>query len=293
LVHKKNRFLISYRMRFPRPLDLINRCAGRVGMNISRDLAYGANPRQAMDIYAPLGEKRDLPVIVFFYGGSWQSGRREDYVFVAALLVARGFVVAVPDYRVYPETRYPGFIEDCAAAVHFVAANITEFGGSPESIFLLGHSAGAYNAVMVALRADAPVLAGVVGLAGPYDFLPLKDPVLMSVFSGPEDQSETQPITHAHAAAPPMFLATGAADDTVLPRNTTAMAASLRRLGAVVETRIYPKLGHVGILLGLVPYLGWRGAVMRDLVAFCTVCLGDEFTAPRSDISTSVVRRTL
>lgn len=279
--------------RFPRPLDLLNRCAGLSGMNISRDLAYGPNPRQVMDIYAPACARRDLPVIVFFYGGSWQSGCRADYVFVAALLVAKGFVVAVPDYRVYPETRYPGFIEDCLAASHFVAANITEFGGSPEALFLLGHSAGAYNAVMVALGADAPALAGVVGLAGPYDFLPIKDPVLMSVFSGPADPRETQPIMRAHGTAPPMFLATGAGDSVVLPRNTAALAARLRRAGAVVETRIYPKLGHAGILLGLVPFLSWRGAVMRDVTAFCAACLGDEFASPRSDIFTPVVRRPL
>jgi len=275
----------------PRPIDLINMSVGLAGVKVTRGIAYGDNPRQVMDIYAPPG--RDLPVIMFFYGGSWQGGARREYAFVAGLLAAKGFVVVVPDYRVYPETRYPGFIEDCDAAAHWAVENIELFGGSPQALFLMGHSAGAYNAVMVALGTSAPVLAGVIGLAGPYDFLPLKDPIIKTIFSGPHELADTQPINHVHGAAPPMFLATGARDRTVLPRNTTALAAKLRRAGAAVETRIYPKLGHISMLLAVLPYLAWRGRVLRDVLAFCTACLEGEYRDAAAEVAAPMVRKSL
>jgi len=276
----------------PRPIDILNKTVGLAGLKIARAVPYGGNPRQVMDIYAPTHGKRDRPVIIFYYGGSWQTGERADYQFVAALLAARGYVVAVPDYRLYPETRFPGFVQDCAAAASFIAAHAAEFGGG-EALFLMGHSAGAYNAVMVALGEDAPPLAGVIGLAGPYDFLPIKDPDIQAVFAGPEDMRDTQPINYANGDAPPMFLACGAADRTVRPRKSTALAAKLRRSGAAVETRIYPKLGHISILLSLLPYLAWRGRVLRDVLEFCSACLAGEFMTERSEISDPMVRRSL
>ncbi|OYV39216.1 MAG: hypothetical protein B7Z81_03605, partial [Acidocella sp. 20-61-6] len=268
----------------PRPIDLINKSVRLAGLQVTRNTQYGAHPRQAMDIYAPIAAK-GCPVLVFFYGGSWQGGHRADYAFIARLLAARGCVVAVPDYRVHPEARYPTFLEDCAASVEFLRIHAEAFGGDADAVFLMGHSAGAYNAVMVALAPEAPDLAGVIGLAGPYDFLPLKDPVLKTIFAEPSDIRDTQPIAHAHGDAPPMFLATGGADRTVLPRNTTALAARLRQLGAPVETKIYPKLGHIGILLALLPYLSWRAPVLQDVVDFMASCRAGEFALPRSEFS--------
>jgi len=275
----------------PRPIDLVNMSVGLAGVKVARGIAYGDNPRQVMDIYSPPG--RNLPVIVFYYGGSWQEGERADYAFVAGLFAARGFVAVLPDYRVYPETRYPGFVEDCDTAAHWVAENIEVFGGSPRAIFLMGHSAGAYNAVMVALGNAAPPLAGIIGLAGPYDFLPLKDPIIQTIFSGPHELADTQPVNHVHGAAPPMFLATGARDRTVLPRNTTALAAKLRRAGAAVETRIYPKLAHISILAALLPYFAWRGRVMRDVLTFCLACLEGEYREASADVGMPMERRSL
>lgn len=276
----------------PRPIDLINKTIGRAGVKITRGLAYGDNPRQMLDVYSPAGADGRNPVIVFFYGGSWQWGARADYAFVATLLAAKKFVVVVPDYRLYPETRFPGFVEDSAAAANWVTARIAAYGGNGGEVFLMGHSAGAYNAVMVALGAEVAPVAGVIGLAGPYDFLPLKDPAIKAIFSGPSDIRDTQPITFAHADAPPMFLATGAADRVVLPRNTTALGAKLRQLGAVVETRIYPRLGHISLVLALLPYFSWRGSVMKDVLEFIASCRSGEFSLPRSEISEPVVRRS-
>lgn len=276
----------------PRPIDLINKSVRLAGIRVTRGTAYGTQDRQVLDVYAPAEAQRS-PVLVFFYGGSWQGGHRADYAFIAGILAARGFVVVLPDYRIYPETRYPGFVEDCAAAVEFVCGHAQAFGGDPDAVFLMGHSAGAYNAVMVALAPDAPELAGVIGLAGPYDFLPLKDPTLKTIFAEPSDIRDTQPITHAHGDAPPMFLATGGADRTVLPRNTTALAARLRQFGAAVETKIYPNLGHIGILLALLPYFAWRAPVLQDVLEFIANCRNGEYFLPRSEFSTHMVRRSL
>jgi acetyl esterase/lipase len=281
----------------PRPIELINKSVGLAGVSVKRGLAYGSHPRQRLDVYGPKRLAENLPVIVFFYGGSWQGGERADYAFIASLLVRQGFIVVVPDYRLYPEVKFPDFVEDSAAAVAWAFNNIAAAGGDTESIFLLGHSAGAYNAVLLGLAgiflqesgASAGRLAGVIGLAGPYDFLPLKDPALKIIFSTPVDIRHTQPITFARGDAPPMFLATGGADTVVMPRNTAALAARLRELGGTVETRIYPGIGHIGLILATLPYLGWRAPVLKDLLAFCEACRAGEFSAHRSEIPSRMV----
>jgi acetyl esterase/lipase len=281
----------------PRPIEIINRSVGLAGVSVTRGLAYGGHPRQRLDVYGPKRLSENLPVAVFFYGGSWQGGERADYAFIAALLVRQGFVVVVPDYRVYPEVQFPAFAEDSAAAVAWVFNNIAAAGGDPDSVFLIGHSAGAYNAVMLGLAsvflqeagADPGRIAGIIGLAGPYDFLPLKDPVLKTIFSPPFDIRHTQPITFSRGDAPPMFLATGGNDTTVMPRNTTALAARLRELGGAVETRIYPGIGHIGIMLAALPYFAWRAPVMKDVLSFCGSCRNGEFAGHRSEIPTRMV----
>ena len=269
-----------------------------------RNIPFGRHIRQKLDIYAParlgplLADRgipiEKLPVIVFFYGGSWQWGERRDYKFVAASLAKRGFVVVVPDYRLHPEVRFPAFLEDGAAAVAWVFKNIRSYGGDTGALFLMGHSAGAYNALMLALDAayldssgiDAGQIAGVIGLAGPYDFLPFHDPAIAAVFAGPADAQTTQPVNHVREGTPPALLLHGGRDKTVLPRNTAVLAARLREAGCAVETRIYPKLGHIGILLACLPHFGWRRARLRhDVMHFIAACRQGEFADIHSDIS--------
>ena len=267
----------------PRPIDLLNCSISLSGLEATPDVSYGAAPRDKIDFYRPK-EGRNLPVIVFFYGGSWQWGHRRDYRFMAALLARLGFLVAVPDYRLYPDVKFPDFLQDCAAATAFVINRAADYAGNPREIFLIGHSAGAYNAVMLALNQDYLAsqgcgtnrLSGVAGLSGPYDFLPIRAPDIKAIFSSAPDISLTQPVTFARDSAPPLFLAHGGADTTVLPRNTTKLAARLRAQGGIVETKIYPKLGHTGILLSALPYLSWRAPLLRDMMSFIAACrVGD------------------
>ncbi len=237
--------------------------------------AFGDGPRRTLDVYAPAHAGRPLPVILFLYGGSWSSGTRRGYGFVGRALAARGFVVAIPDYRLRPEVRFPAFLEDNAAALRWVRAHAAEIGADPDRIVLAGHSAGAYDAAMLALDprwlgADRAAVRGFAGLAGPYDFLPFDDPAATATFGAWPDAAETQPVHFASADDPPAFLAAGALDVRVRPANSAALAARLRGVGVAVEEKLYPGIGHVGIVTALARPLRGRAPVLDDMAAFAT-----------------------
>jgi acetyl esterase/lipase len=241
---------------------------------VLRGASFGPDKRQALDLYAPARKgSAPLPVIVFLYGGSWNSGLREGYGFAGRALAAQGFVVAVPDYRLVPQVRYPAFIEDGAAAVRWVRAHAADYGGDPERVVLMGHSAGAYNAAMLAydarwLGAQRPWLKGFIGLAGPYDFLPLSGPATQAAFGAADDLPATQPVNHITPGGPPALLLTAANDTTVGPRNATSMAAALGHAGIAVERQTYPGIAHIGILTALARPLRGRAPVLADAAAF-------------------------
>jgi acetyl esterase/lipase len=181
---------------------------------VAHDVAYGDGPRRKLDVYAPAEAHEALPIIVFIYGGSWATGDKDDYEFLGAALASRGFVTVVPDYRLVPEVRFPGFVEDCAAAVRWVGDHIAEYGGDGRRIVLMGHSAGGYNAVMLALAGDylrsagvpAGAIRGAIGLAGPYDFLPFDVDATRNAFGQASDPQLTQPVHFARPDAPPLLL---------------------------------------------------------------------------------------
>ena len=236
---------------------------------------FGSDPRQRLDLYAPRRTPPGarLPVIVWIYGGSWSSGERRGYGFVARAFAALGFIVAVPDYRLVPQVRFPAFLEDNAAAVRWVRANVAANGGDPDRLVLAGHSAGAYDVAMLAmdprwLGPDRAAVRGWIGLAGPYDFLPLSGPVAEAAFGAWPRPEETQPIRYASAGGPPAFLAAGARDGVVKPRNTTRLASKLTKRGVPVETHIYPDIAHVGIVTALARPLRGKAPVLTDAVAF-------------------------
>lgn len=261
------------------PLAIFDAVAPRDGGTVkaATALPYGSHPRQTLDIHVPTNRSSGpLPIVVFFYGGSWKFGSKSEYDFVGAALAAQGFVTVLPDYRLYPEVRFPDFLDDSAAAVRFAQQNAERFGGDGGHIVLAGHSAGAYNAAMLALDARylarAGVAAGAIrafaGLSGPYDFLPLDPGTAQEVFGAVPNRAATQPITFAGRFSPPAFLATGDADDTVRPRNTVNLAAKLRASGVPAVERIYPGLDHKDTLLALsLPFRG-RAPVLAEMSAF-------------------------
>lgn len=241
----------------------------------ARDVAFGPDERQRLDVYRPRAQApgQPLPVIVFFYGGSWKSGTKAGYSWVARALAARGFVVVVPDYPLHPKARYPAFLDDCAAAVRWTIAHAGDFGGDPARLVLAGHSAGAYNAAMLAydprwLGAERKDVRGFIGLAGPYDFLPFDTDVAREVFGAYPDLPATQPVNFVDRSDPPAYIATAGADDTVRAYNSDSLTAKLKASEVAVERVDYPKLGHVGILTALARPFRSRAHVLDDLTAF-------------------------
>lgn len=243
---------------------------------IAQGVAYGAAARQSLDLYAPTMAKGKTPSVLFLYGGGWSSGSRSEYGFVGRALASRGFLTAVADYRLVPQVRYPVFVEDSALALKWLRDHAAAYGGDPGELFIMGHSAGAYDAIMVALDPEftqraglrGQVVKGAIGLAGPYDFLPLDVDSSREAFGQWPDLAQTQPVNHATSFAPPTFLAAGSADQTVAPRNTMALAQRLRARGRLVEEHIYPGLSHAGVLTALTGPFRGDAPVLEDVARF-------------------------
>lgn len=253
--------------------------------------AYGHHPRQRLDIWAPSGTTATarLPVVIFFYGGGWNSGSRQDYGFAGRAFAGEGFVTVVPDYRLHPAARWPDFLNDSAQAVAWVRANIAAHGGDPDRIALAGHSAGAYNAAMLALDpqwlraagSDPAIIRGVAALAAPLDFLPLEA-------GGSADRAMghvrpaaiTQPISFARGDAPPLWLATGGDDSTVRPKNSRNLAAAVNAAGGQAALRIYPGMGHRGIIIALANPFRGRAPVLADASDFLRGVTARSVAAP-------------
>lgn len=257
------------------PLHTFNRLVPKDsgGREAASDIAYGAHARQQLDIYVPSAGNGPHPVIVWFYGGSWNSGTRHGYDFVGRALAAQGFVVVVPDYRLVPEVQFPGFVEDGAEAVRWARENVTAHGGDPDRMVLAGHSAGAYIAAMLAndpqwLGEDRAALSGMVGLAGPYDFLPLDSESTVAAFGHWPELEETQPVSFADGDAIPALLLTGAEDTTVRPRNSIALSAVLAEAGVEAAMVSYDGVDHIDILIALSRPLRGRAPVLDDMTAF-------------------------
>lgn len=238
-------------------------------------IAYADGPRHRLDVYAPEQRGAAAPVVFFIYGGGWNRGERSDYQFVGRALASRGFVTVIADYRLVPEVRYPGFLEDSANALRWVQDNIALYGGDPSRLFLAGHSAGAYNAVMLALDPSfleeygvtMPIL-GVAALSGPYDFYPFEYDEVRNAFGAAPNPEGTQPINLVTAAAPPMYLASGTTDPIVRVQNTEHFARTLRDRGVWVTTQYYEGFGHMEPVIAMGAAWRWRMPVLDDMVAF-------------------------
>jgi acetyl esterase/lipase len=244
---------------------------------VATALAYGPAAKQVLDLYAPRQGEGPWPVAVFIYGGAWAEGDRRDYAFVGRWLAARGHLAAVVDYRVLPEVAYPTFLEDCAQAVRRVVEQAPRHGGDPHRLALIGHSAGAYNAVMIALDQRFGLvgsIGAVVGLSGPYDFHPFDVPISIRTFGGAADPIGTQPVNLVTPQAPPMLLASGDDDRLVGPANTVALARKLRDAGVEVEERHYPRFKHPATLLELGTPFGARSDLAAQVSGFLARHIG-------------------
>lgn len=268
---------IAVRINAPAVLNLIDRVsAPQRAVQLLDQASFGPAPAQRLSVYGPNERSGALPVIVFVHGGGWNSGDPDDYEFVARAIVPEGFIVVTTGYRLHPHAVYPAMLEDTASAIAWTHANIARLGGNPEHMVIAGHSAGAYNAVMTALDTrwlaneglGAETIAGVIGLAGPYDFYPFTTASARNSFGRAEDPEATQPVNFVRGDAPPMLLMHGEGDRTVKPRNSRALAAALETAGARIEAQYYADFDHSDLVVSLAS--PWRGRrpVLREIVKF-------------------------
>lgn len=241
------------------------------------NIAYGPEPQHRLDVYVPSKPTQTpRPTVVFWHGGRWRYGDKADYRFVGAALAESGYLVVVANYRHYPQVKMPGFMDDAASAAQWALIHAGDYGGDPQRLYLMGHSAGAHLAALVALDRryfaalgqPIPRVTGVIGLSGPYDFLPLTDADQEDMFGPPELYPQSQPIHYVRADAPPMLLIHGLRDDTVKPKNSRNLAAALQALGVPVTLKLYPKASHADTVAALTVLLRGRAPTLADIQVF-------------------------
>ncbi|GGA59670.1 alpha/beta hydrolase [Pelagibacterium lentulum] len=244
-------------------------------VKLGDSIPYAGGSRGMLDVYTPQNPRGNAPVLQFIYGGGWNRGERADYQFVGRAFAARGFVTVINDYRLVPEVTYPGFLYDSAVAARWIQDNISAFGGDPNKLYLAGHSAGAYNAVMLGLdpaffreAGTRLKIRGIAGLAGPYDFYPFEFDEVRNAFGYAPNPEGTQPVRLVSPEAPPMFLATGENDLIVKPINTRTLSSRLRDQNVPVDERYYSGIGHMEIVTSLGAMMRWRAPVLDDIVNF-------------------------
>lgn len=242
---------------------------------LSQDIIYSKGARQRLDVYRPRSAQQPVPVIVFFYGGRWQHGAKAEYRLLGDALTRRGFVAVVPDYRLYPQVRFPAWVEDGARAVRWTRENIGRFGGDPEQIFVIGHSAGAHTVALLALdehylrQVEVPpgTVRGLVSLAGPVDTV-WTDPDVQALMGPRANWPASYPVNHIDGGEPPLLLLHGAQDEIVSPTNSVQLADRIQERGGCARVIVYPNLGHIKIAIALaVPRLA-SAPVLDDVAAF-------------------------
>lgn len=286
---RKARLWLSLPLLAGATAALVSACSGQQMLNTltstrdfqrSQNLPYDANNNLRLDVYTPASQQQagaaKRPVVVFFYGGRWTTGNKNEYEFVGGALSSIGYCSVIPDVRLYPMVRFPAFVEDGARAVKWTRDHIADYGCDPKKIFVMGHSSGAHIAAMLALNekylaavgGSRSWLRGMVGLAGPYDFLPLVDPTLRDMFGPPEKFEQSQPIMFTDGRNPPLLLLHGEDDQIVEVKNTRNLAASVGRAGGPVETIIYPKMPHPRLLASIGPVLRGQSDVLAHINEF-------------------------
>ena len=261
----------------PTVRSLYSRIVGDRGARIEAGVAYGPHARNTLDIYRPASGDEAGPIAIFIYGGGWRRGDKATYGFVGSALASRGITTVIPDYRLYPEVKFPTFVDDAARAYAWASANLARSGGKRRPIVLVGHSAGAHIAALLALDArrlaDAGVgdddrPAGLVGLAGPYAFDPTTFPTTKEIFAPALGTEDARPVTFAGVGSPPALLMHGLADTTVQLSNMRALTAALRAAGTSVRALELEGIGHTGLMLAISRPFRWRAPVLDEIEAF-------------------------
>ena len=246
--------------------------------NYSRlaNLAYADQPRNKLDVFVPLEKRIDSPIIIFVHGGGWYDGDKDEYKFVGAAFAEQGYVAVLPNYGLYPHVKSPTFLQDIAESIAWVRTHATEWGGDANRIYLVGHSAGAQIAMMVALDnqylrqvgGDSHWISGVIGLAGPYDFIPFTFPYMNDLFGPPERFAESQPVNYVRADAPPLLLIHGLQDHTVAPTNTRSLYDAMTQVHGNVQVEYFDNATHSDLVAAFSFLRNRKPPVMQDIRRF-------------------------
>ncbi len=259
------------------PVNLLNGLIPVDGQTLTPNIAYGELARQKLDIYVPkTNNQKPMPVVLFIYGGSWDSGDKKDYLFVAEAFTSKGYLTVIPDYRVFPEVKFPTFIDDAALACKWVKSHIAEYGGDANNIFIVGHSAGAQIGLMLDLNTEylarvnlkPDAFKGYIGLAGPYDFLPLKSQRLKDIFSPEELRWKSQPINYVTGKNQPTLLLVGLKDDIVWPKNTFNLAKAIEAKKGPVKVVEFPDYGHVDMVTNIAKPFRGNSTLLDEMILF-------------------------
>jgi acetyl esterase/lipase len=262
----------------PTVQSLCSRIVADPGVSLEAGVAYGPHARQVLDIYRPASgdaKGRGGPIAIFIYGGGWRRGERATYGFVGAALAARGITTVIPDYRLYPDVKFPAFVEDAARAYAWTSATLASAAGKRRPIFLIGHSAGAHIAALLAFdprylaaQVGSHKPAGLIGLAGPYAFDPTTYPSTKEIFAPAVGSQDARPVAFAAAGSPPALLMHGLKDGTVQLSNMRTLADTLRASGAPVRALELADVGHTGLVLAISRPFRWRAPVLSEIEAF-------------------------
>lgn len=227
-------------------------------MRCEMDIAYGPDPRQTLDLYLPHGrEARDLPVLFFMHGGGWSIGHKEWCGFMAPNIVSLPAIFISVSYRLIPAVSFPAPVKDAFAALRWVHDRIAGHGGSPQRLFVGGHSAGAQIAALMTLKDEwrseaglpARPIRGAFCLSGTYNRRQISPAIAPAhVQKDPETAiAADSPLALVERAGTPMHIAWGTDEPERVPRTGTQMVDALRKHGCPVENEIYPGYNHYSV----------------------------------------------
>jgi len=253
------------------PVTILNSITPSSSFEKTKNLSYGEASHEKLDIYKSEKPKADAPVLVFIHGGSWDSGSKDIYKFLAEGFTRSGYDIVVPNYRLYPEAKFPDFLHDNAKAVAYTKKTFPD-----RPIVLIGHSAGAYNVLMLALRDEylagagvnrCETIAGVVGLATPTGIIPLEGPRLIEIFPD-RFTADDAVLNNVKSPAPALFLGHGEKDTTVYPINSTTLAEKIVARGGVATAEVYPGQNHIDVVKVLSRHFDDDATLKADIVEF-------------------------
>ena len=237
-------------------------------------LAYGLKARNRLDLYRTKNPKKQKPLIAFVHGGSWQHGNKRDYLFIGETFAREGFDVAVINYQLAPENIFPAFVDDLAQAIHYLNQNKVKLNISTDNMILMGHSAGAFNVMSVVYSAQSQnfkykdQIKAIVGLAGPYHFDYVGDPLSEHAFDHKISYQQVMPYYFIEPNHIKHYLLVAEQDQVVERKNALDLDIALRQKGNHSHIAVIPKTGHITIVATLASLMSHYFKTKRTILHF-------------------------